>query len=344
MELQKRVLYNPQAPNRSTRIINGESSNVLNWDDVSYAWAYPLYKNMLANFWIPNEINMSDDLMQFPTLSKKQQFAFERIIGLLGFLDSIQTDFSGKVADYLTDSSLSALMQVLAFQEVVHNQSYSYCLSSLVSKAKQDEIFEYWKHDPVLMERNEFVAETYQEFVDNPTPQTFHNAIVKDVVLEGLYFYAGFAFFYNLARDQKMLGTSRMINYINKDEQLHVKLFTEIYKELLREFPELDTEENHQYVIDTFRHAAELEIKWGEYVIADAFDNIDMDDLSAYIKFMANKRVGQFGISEKPFEGFNTNPLRWIKIFEDTNESKQDFFEGKSRQYSKPIDNGFDDL
>lgn len=345
MELQQRKLYDTNAPNRSTGIINGESSNVLNWDDLAYSWAYPLYKNMLANFWIPAEINMSDDIKQyFASLTPKQQFAFKRIIGLLAFLDSIQTDFSGKVAGYLTDSSLSALMQVLSFQEVVHNQSYSYVLSSLVSKQEQEEIFEYWKHDPILRERNEFVADAYQKFVDEPTPQSFLEAIVLDVVLEGLYFYAGFAFFYNLARDQKMMGTSRVINYINKDEQLHVMLFTNIYKELVREFPELDTLQNRQFVIDTFRQAAELEIKWGEFVISDTFDNIDMNDLSAYIKFIANKRVGQFGIEDKPFDGYKTNPLRWIKIFEDTNESKQDFFEGKSRQYAKPIDNGFDDL
>jgi ribonucleoside-diphosphate reductase beta chain len=135
-----------------------------------------------------------------------------------------------------------------------------------------------------------------------------------------------------------------MINYINKDEQLHVRLFTEILKALFAQYPELDVPENHQYIIDTFREAAELEIEWGYYVISDTFDNIDMGDLEAYIKFIANKRVGQCGIQEKPFEGYKTNPLKWIKIFEDTNESKQDFFEGKSRQYSKPIDNGFDEL
>jgi ribonucleoside-diphosphate reductase beta chain len=344
MELQKRKLYDTTAPNRSTGIINGESSNVLNWDDVAFPWAYGLYKNMLANFWIPNEINMNDDKKQFPEMKPKEQFAFKRIIGLLAFLDSIQTDYCGKIADYLTDSSLSALMMVTGFQEVVHNQSYSYILSSLCTKAEQEEIFEYWKHDPILKKRNEFVAETYEEFVNNPTPYTMFRSIVKDIVLEGLYFYAGFAFFYNLARDQRMLSTSRMINYINKDEQLHVRLFTEILKALFAQYPELDVPENHQYIIDTFREAAELEIEWGYYVISDTFDNIDMGDLEAYIKFIANKRVGQCGIQEKPFEGYKTNPLKWIKIFEDTNESKQDFFEGKSRQYSKPIDNGFDEL
>ncbi|MDK7480975.1 ribonucleotide-diphosphate reductase subunit beta [Bacillus cereus] len=343
MTLLERKIYDVTAPNKSTGIINGSSSNILNWNDVRFPWAYKMYKNMMANFWVPEEINMSQDILDFEKLSEAEKFAFKRIIGLLAFLDSVQTDFSKKVADYLTDSSLSALMTILAFQEVVHNQSYSYVLSSLVSEAEQKEIFEYWKNDPVLLERNEFIAKGYERFAADPTPQTLFEAIVLDVILEGLYFYAGFAFFYNLARDQKMLATSRMINYINKDEQIHVYLFTNILKELVAEFPELDTPENRQFVTDTVREAAELEIKWGEYIIGDRFENIDMTELTAYVKFIANKRVKQMGY-EKPYEGYNENPMRWIKVYENPNEAKQDFFEGKSRQYAKAIDNGIDDL
>jgi ribonucleoside-diphosphate reductase beta chain len=299
---------------------------------------------MLANFWIPSEINMNADIKQWKTLSDDEKFAFKRIIGLLAFLDSIQTDFSARVADYLTDSSLVANMQVLSFQEVVHNQSYSYVLSSLVSKTEQDEIYEYWKHDPILRERNDFIAEGYAQFTENPTPETFAKAIVYDVVLEGLNFYSGFAFFYNLARNQKMLGTSTMINYINRDEQIHVGLFTRIFKELLAENPELDTPEMRQFVTETFRKAAELEITWGEYIIGNRFDGIDTQDLSDYVKFMANKRVNELGC-ERPFEGYRKNPIKWIKAYEDANIGKSDFFEQKSRQYAKVSEsNGFDEL
>lgn len=342
--LQERKIYDVQAPNASTGIINGKCSNVLNWDDVRYPWAYPLYKNMLANFWTPFEINMSSDVKQYPSLSNDEQEALNKIIGLLAFLDSVQTDYSTRVALYLTDSSLSALMTTLSFQEVVHNQSYSYVLSSLVNKNKQDEIFEYWKNDQVLRERNDFIARGYEEFIEQPTPQTFLESIVYDIVLEGLNFYSGFSFFYNLARNQKMVSTSTMINYINRDEQLHVNLFTHIFKELLKEYPELNTPITATFVQETFIKAAELEIKWGDYIIGDKFEGIQMKDLEAYIKFMANKRVNELGF-ERPFDEHRTNPMPWIKAYADVNAGKSDFFEQKSRQYTKVTNtNGFDDL
>ena len=74
--LEKRKLLDTDAPNRSTGIVNGRSSNILNWDDVRYPWAYPKYKVMLSNFWTPFEINMSKDIKQFPQLSDVEKDSF----------------------------------------------------------------------------------------------------------------------------------------------------------------------------------------------------------------------------------------------------------------------------
>lgn len=343
-KLNERKIYDVNAPNKSTGIVNGQSSNVLNWDDCRFSWAYPRYKKMLANFWTPFEINMSKDSKQYMQLEDFEKDAFNKIIGLLAFLDSIQTDYAAKVANFLTDSSLNAIMITLAFQEIVHNQSYSYVLSSVTDKETQDAVFEYWKHDPILRERNDFIAKAYEEFAEQQNVENLIKSIVFDVILEGLNFYSGFAFFYNLARNQKMVGTSTMINYINRDEQLHVDTFIKIFRQLLVEYPEHNTPELAKFVTDTFTKAAELEIKWAHYIIGNKFDGINIKDLEAYIKFMANTRAHAMGF-ERPFEGYRTNPMRWIKAYEDVDMGKTDFFENKSRQYTKVSDdNGFDDL
>lgn len=343
--LNKRKIMDAAAPNRSTGIINGESSNVLNWDDVSFPWSYPRYKKMLANFWTPFEINMAQDIKQYPELSEAEKDAFLKIIGLLALLDSIQTDYAGKVSDYITDSSINALMIMLAQQEVIHNHSYSYVLSSLVPKHVQDEVFEYWRSEPILRKRNDFVTNGYQAFAEQPNVENLLKSIVYDVILEGLFFYSGFAFFYNLARNQKMVATSTMINYINRDEQIHVDLFVQIFKEVLKQYPEYDTEELSTFVKETFIQAAELEIEWGHFIIGNKIDGINIKDVEDYIKFYANVRCNQLGF-ERPFEGYRANPLKWIKAYEEVDLGKSDFFEQKSRQYTKVnhVDNGFDDL
>jgi ribonucleoside-diphosphate reductase beta chain len=288
---------------------------------------------------------MAQDIKHYPNLTNDEKDAFLKIIGLLALLDSIQTDYAGKVADYITDSSINALMIILAQQEVIHNHSYSYVLSSLVPKQIQDEVFEYWRNEPILRKRNEFVTNGYQSFAEQPTIEHLLKSIVYDVILEGLFFYSGFAFFYNLARNQKMVATSTMINYINRDEQIHVDLFVQIYKEVLKQYPEYDTETLATFVKDTFIQATELEIEWGRFIIGNKMDGINMQDVEDYIKFYANVRCHQLGY-DRPFEGYRTNPLKWIKAYEEVDLGKSDFFEQKSRQYTKVnhVDNGFDDL
>jgi ribonucleoside-diphosphate reductase beta chain len=345
MKIEKRKLMDKAAPNRSTGIVNGASSNILNWDDVRFSWAYPKYKRMLGNFWTPFEINMGSDVKQFSSLNDSERQAFLKIIGLLALLDSIQTDFAGKVADYLTDSSLNALMIILAQQEVIHNHSYSYVLSSLVSKDEQDRVFDYWRTETVLEKRNKFIMNGYEDFSKDPNVDSLLTAIVYDVILEGLFFYSGFAFFYHLARHQKMVGTSTMINYINRDEQIHVDLFVKIYQELLREYPEYDTPERARDVEAIFKEAALLETEWAREVIGDRIDGLDVEDVEEYIYFYANVRCAQLGY-ERPFPEYRKNPLKWIKAYEEVDLGKTDFFEQKSRQYVKVNvqDNGFDDL
>ncbi|AZS18106.1 ribonucleotide-diphosphate reductase subunit beta [Paenibacillus lutimineralis] len=343
MQLQE--IFNTKAPNKSTRIINGECSGIVNWDDIRMPHMYKLYKVLLLNYWIADEIPMSKDAQQFPLLEPEEQRTFKINIGLLAVLDSMQTMFVGDVKRYLTDSSLEAIAAVIAQQEVVHNQSYSYVLSSLVSDQEQKEIFEYWKHDPVLLERNTFISEIYQNFRNEQTPQTFFEALVADLILEGIFFYSTFAFFYNLARDQKMMGTSQMISYIQRDENQHCYFFAEVFKQLLIDYPELNTPENMDYVNRTINRAVELETNWAHYTLKQV-RGIDLNELSDYIKYIANKRLKLMGL-DKAYDGVDVNCMPWIKPFSDEalNATKTDFFEAKSRNYGKVgDDNGFDDL
>ncbi|SDW57675.1 ribonucleoside-diphosphate reductase class Ib beta subunit [Paenibacillus sp. PDC88] len=345
-QLKKQPIFDITAPNKSTRIVNGECSGILNWDDIRMPKMYKLYKVLIGNHWIPDEIPMNADKMQFEEeLSEQEQTAYLKIIGLLGVLDSMQSMYVADVKDYLTDSSLQAICGIIGQQEIIHNQSYTYVLSSIADYETQKEVFEYWKTDEVLLKRNLFIRELYQDFRDNPTPQTFFKSLVADIILEGLDFYTGFAFFYSLARvgSQRMMRTAEMASYIQRDERQHVYFFSEVFKQLLKDYPELNTEENMQWTVETFRTAVDLEIAWSHHVLGE-LDNVDLDEFESYVKWVANQRLVMMGLG-KHFEGENVMP--WIRPFSDEalNATKTDFFEAKSKQYAKvSTANGFDKL
>ncbi|SES24628.1 ribonucleotide-diphosphate reductase subunit beta [Psychrobacillus sp. OK032] len=343
--MEKAKTLEPRNPNKSTGIFNGKSSGILNWNDIAYPHWYKIYKRLLGNYWQADEVNMSSDVKQFPNLTKTEQDAYLKVIGLLATLDAPQTRTALLLSLYATDPSVQSIMAVIAQQEAVHNESYSYVLSSVVSLDEQNKSFEFGRTDAILLKRNENIIKYYNEFVENPTTENIVKTLTYTTLLEGLFFYSGFAFFYNLARYNKMVGTSTMISYINRDELEHGRFISELFRATLSENPELNNDELIGWVYDQFKESVELEIEWSNYVLKD-IEGIDLDDMQGYIKYRANKMLRLIGLSEI-YPEYVENPMKWIRAYADNIDgTKTDFFEQKSRQYVKvnAIDNGFDDL
>src|SRR4051794_40475437 len=121
--MQKAKTLEPRNPNKSTGIFGGQSSGILNWNDIAYPHWYKIYKRLLGNYWQADEINMSNDVKQFRNLTKEEQEAYLKIIGLLATLDGPQTRTALLLSLYATDSSVQSILAVIAQQEAVHNES-----------------------------------------------------------------------------------------------------------------------------------------------------------------------------------------------------------------------------
>lgn len=87
-----------------------------------------------------------------------------------------------------------------------------------------------------------------------------------------------------------------------------------------------------------------MEMEWSNYVLSDV-DGMDLKQMEGYIQYRANKMLRLLGLSEIYPDNVE-NPMKWIRAYVDNIDgTKTDFFEQKSRQYTKTSDlNGFDDL
>ena len=342
--LHKAKTLEPRNPNKSTGLFGGKSSGILNWNDIAYPHWYKMYKRLLGNYWQADEVDMTSDLKQFPELTEAEQDTYLKIIGLLATLDAPQTRIALLISLYATDPSVQSIMAVIAQQEAVHNESYSYVLSSVVSLDEQNKSFDFGRTDPVLLKRNENIRNHYNLFAEEPTIENILKTCVYTSLLEGMFFYSGFAFFYHLARENKMVGTSTMVSYINRDELEHGRFIAELFRATLAENPEHNTPEFTDWVYQTFQESVDLEIEWSNYVLKE-IPGIDLVEMEGYIKYRGNKMLRMMGLSEL-WPKHTENPMKWIKAYVDNFDgTKTDFFEQKSRQYTKTSDlNGFDDL
>ena len=342
--LEKAKTLEPRNPNKSTGIFGGKSSGILNWNDIAYPHWYKMYKRLLGNYWQADEVNMQSDVKQFPDLTEAERNTYLKVIGLLATLDAPQTRTALLLSLYASDPSVQSIMAVIAQQEAVHNESYSYVLSSVGSFDEQNKSFEFGRTDPVLLKRNEAISKQYNLFVEEPTIENVLKTLVYTTLLEGMFFYSGFAFFYHLARENKMVGTSTMISYINRDELEHGRFIAELFRATLAENPEYNTSSFTKWVYEAFENSVEHEIEWSHYVLRD-IHGIDLTEMTGYIKYRGNKMLRMMGLSEIYPEHVE-NPMKWIHAYVDNfDATKTDFFEQKSRQYTKTSDlNGFDDL
>ena len=160
--------------------------------------------------------------------------------------------------------------------------------------------------------------------------------MMANYILEGIYFYSGFMFFYNLGRMGKMPGSVQEIRYINRDENTHLWLFRSMILELQKEEPQLFTEELIEEYKDMLRHGVEEEIRWGGYVIGNHIEGLTMEMVSDYIHYLGNLRSNSLGFGSL-YDGFENEPksMEWVSMYANANLIKTDFFEARSSAYAK---------
>lgn len=336
-ELTQKAIFNESGDdsivNRS--IINGNATGIFNLNSVKYQWAPKLYKIMLNNFWIPEKISLVDDKVTIKELTKDELEAFKNTLSFLIALDSMQVSNLPNIADYITAPEVSSLFTLQAFQELIHSQSYQYLLQELFPNMDREEIYNYWRTNPILLKRNKFIANQYQQFIDNKNTETFKRAIAADFALESIYFYNGFQFFYQLAARNKVANVAKMIKYIENDEVTHVNMFVNIIREVF----DLTKDADKKILIDTLIEATEQEVEWGIEVYGDRILGISTQSTEGYVKYLANQRAKLLGLGVL-YKGFTKNPYEFLDA-----KKRENFFETKVTEYSRSeaVD-GWDDF
>lgn len=335
-EMVRKPLFDEHGarPWQERRLIGGSTTNMLEFNNVKYEWAERLYMKMRSFFWLPEEVPLGDDRQGYAALRPEERRAYERILSFLIFLDSIQTANLGYIANYVTAPEVDVCLKTQAFFETVHSQSYDYILTSVVDAITRDSVYNAWRDDSHLLERNRFVTDLYERFVNDPTRENFVRVIMADLVLEGIYFYSGFAFFYALGRQGRMGGTVSVIRLINRDENLHLALFVQMMRVLREEEPDLFTEALDRELVDMLRHGVEHEAAWGRYVLEGAVAGLDVVELETYLRFLGNARARAVSLPP-PFPGVDHHPLRWLDELASMNQVKTDFFERRVGNYQK---------
>ena len=331
---KRKKIYNPESNEtvNERKIFGGNPTSIFELNKIKYQWAYDLWKVMLANTWFPEEVNMNVDKRDYwEHLTPAEKLGYDRALSQLIFMDSLQTNnLIDNVNPYITSPEINLVLVRQAYEEALHSQSYAVMVESISENT--DEIYEMWRNDMQLKSKNDNVAEIYEELAENPTDANMVKAMFANQILEGLYFYGGFLFFYTLARSGKMQGSAQMIRFINRDEITHLVLFQNMINNMRKERPDLFTKELEDTVYAMFERAVEIESTWGSYITQGQILGLTDDLVKQYIQHLADERLKKVGY--KPMYNVD-HPVKWVETFSKFNDQRSNFFEAKVTNYAK---------
>ncbi len=274
---------------------------------------------------------MNPDAKDYEYLSPAEKRMYDLVLAQLIFMDSLQTNnLMDNINPYITAPEINACLARQAYEEALHSSSYAVMVESISDNT--DLIYNLWKTDEKLLEKNKYIAEVYKNLSGEITDTKILLALFANQILEGIYFYAGFAAMYALGKSGKMLGSAQMIRYIQKDEICHLILFQNMINSLRKERPDLFTDELEKTVREMFRRAVELESSWGAYITQGQILGFTDGIIAQYIQYLADRRLEAVGYKAE----YNViHPIPWVDAYSSFNEQRSNFFESQSATYAK---------
>ena len=343
--MERKTIYNPDSKEslNDRRIFGGNSDGMINFTKMKYQWALNLWDTMEGNTWFPKEVQMTGDAKDYKFLTEPEKRMYDLVLSQLIFMDSLQTNnLMDNINPYITAPEVNACLSRQSYEEANHSKSYAVMVESISDNT--DKIYDMWKTDVKLREKNNYIADVYKSLTAGDNGEITDTKIVlalfANQILEGLYFYAGFAAMYALGKSGKMLGSSQMIRFIQRDEVTHLLLFQNMINSVRKERPELFTAQLEETVRGMFRKAVALEASWGTYITQGQILGFTDKIIEQYIQYLADKRLDAVGYKPE----YNVkHPIPWVDGYASFNDQRTNFFEGNVVNYSKgSID--FDDF
>ncbi|MEK0445417.1 MAG: hypothetical protein RLZZ399_738 [Verrucomicrobiota bacterium] len=320
------------------KVINGHRSAELNVLPIKYHEAYRIYKQMKANHWEPDVIDMSKDAQQWNTgaLSAKERWIIEMGVGYFSSAEGIVGDsVLHVIEDNLTAAELKHASLRHIAEESIHMDSLLHIIGSL--NIDLDEVTAKFNDIPSIRRKNEFITRQMPQLkmgidlTQTANKQRFAKAIFGITqVMEGTQFYALFAMVLSLHRQNKMTGIGQMFQYTLRDESNHIALGRYILTQLIEENPDLWTPQFREELVDFMREGVALEKEFVRDCLPEDIVGMRQQEFLDYVDFNADRRLA--GLSLPPLSKVRSNPFSWLDevIFL---KKEKNFFETRVTEY-----------
>ena len=307
-----------------------------------YPRFYEMYRDAIRNTWTVEEVDFSLDVNDLKhKFGPAERHLVERLVAFFATGDSIVSN--NLVLNLYTHINAPEARMYLSrqlYEEALHVQFYLTLLDTyLPDPSARAKAFAAVENIPSIRAKADFCFRWMDSVQDLKRIETREqrrqfllNLVCFAACIEGLFFFAAFAYVYYLRSRGLLHGLASGTNWVFRDESCHMAFAFEVIDTVRREEPSLFDDALRGEIVQMLTEAVECEMAFAQDVLSGGVVGLSPKDMRQYLEYCADQRLGQLGMA-RHFGA--TNPFGFMDL-QDVQELTN-FFERRVSAYQVGI-------
>ena len=317
-------------------ILGKASPEDMNLHPMHYKWAYELYNQAVRNSWFPHEIALGEDLSDWKAMTEDERYAVEFLMAFFNPAELIvNRSLALGVYPYIKSPECHLYLAKQMFEEANHCVAFEYVLETF--PLDREKVYSVHLNLESMKKKEDFIKKYLlrmtEDTLDIETEEGkkdfVRNLVATNIVMEGVWFYSGFMVALSFRQRNQLRNLGSMINWVIRDESLHLKFGINLIHTILEENASILTEEFANEIRDIVIEGVTLEVEYNKDMFPKGILGLNADYVNQYVQYVADRRLEELGLTSH----YNvTNPAKWMATSTDVYELVN-FFEAQNTAY-----------
>ena len=295
-----------------------------------YPSFYEMYRNAIKNTWTVEEVDFSTDVADLRAkMTPAERHMINRLVAFFATGDSIvSNNLVLNLYKHVNSPEARMYLSRQLYEEAVHVQFYLTLLDTYIpDHHEREQAFAAIENIPSIRKKGEFCMKWIDTIQDMDSLQTADdrrkfllNLICFATCIEGLFFFAAFAYVYFLRSKGLLHGLAAGTNWVFRDESAHMNFALEVVNTVRKEEPALFDDSLTRDIVTMLDEAVECEMQFAEDILSGGVAGLSVADMRQYLEFIADQRLAMLGLpkvygAKNPFSFMDLQDVQELANF-----------------------------
>jgi ribonucleoside-diphosphate reductase beta chain len=304
---------------------------------MKYPEFYRMYIDAIKNTWTVDEVDFSSDVNDLQRMTPSENHLIKRLVAFFATGDTIvANNLVLNLYQHINCPEGRMYLSRQLYEEALHVQFYLTLLDTYLPDLKErEDAFRAIETIPSIKQKGDFCFKWLDSTKDIGKLETKEhrrmfllNLICFAACIEGLFFFAAFAYVYFLRSKGYLHGLATGTNWVFRDESCHMNFAFSVIDTVRQEEPDLFDEDMNRQVIKMIDDAIECEVVFARDVSQYGLVGLNERDMRKYLEYIGDQRLMSLGI---PPVYHSKNPFSFMEL-QDVQELTN-FFERRVSAY-----------